>query len=110
MAALEASDAAKAIKIIQGAIERIEALEDIHDQTFDFEKERSLKALRETAEQIKNSQPVSEMEQLERELKKAIAGEEFERAAELRDRLKALRARGESSQGGQRADSRIDIK
>lgn len=38
--------------------------------------------------------PVKEEERLEREIKKAIDGEEYERAADLRDKLSALRAQG----------------
>jgi len=38
-----------------------------------------------------NTLPIQEEERLEQELKKAIEGEEFERAAELRDKLKQLR-------------------
>ncbi len=37
--------------------------------------------------------PVMEEERLEDELKKAIEGEDFERAADLRDKLKAIRNR-----------------
>ena len=38
--------------------------------------------------------PIKEEERLERELRKAIEGEEFERAADLRDKLTALRSDG----------------
>ena len=40
----------------------------------------------------KSMVPIKEEERLESELKKAIEAEDFERAAELRDKLKAIRA------------------
>jgi hypothetical protein len=80
-----------ATTLVQEGIRKLETLEDLDDETFRFERERSLKALRELAGQIQKSRPVSEVEQLEKQLRRAIERQEFERAAQLRDRIRALK-------------------
>jgi hypothetical protein len=89
---LEQGDAPKALKIVQRGREKIAALEEMDDDTFRFERERSLTALRELEKQVRQEQPVSALELLERQLRRAIERQEFERAAELRDRIRELRA------------------
>ena len=81
----------RALRLAKEALQRIENLPELDDETFKFERERSLTALRELAEQIKKNRPLSEMEQFERQLRRAIERQEFERAAQLRDRIRALR-------------------
>jgi tetratricopeptide (TPR) repeat protein len=83
----------KALKIVESAIARIEALEELNDETFTFERARSVGALRELASQIQQARPVSAMERLERQLRRAIDKQEFERAAELRDQIRELKSR-----------------
>lgn len=82
---------AAALAIVRRASERIEALPELDDETFKFERDRSLQALRELAEQIEITRPLSELERLERALRTAVAEQQFERAAELRDRIRVLR-------------------
>ena len=62
------------------------------DDTFRFERERSLSALRALEKQVRQKQPVSPVELLQRQLRRAIERQEFERAAELRDRIRELQA------------------
>jgi hypothetical protein len=81
----------KACALVQSTIQHIDALEELEDETFKFERRRSLMALRELAGQIQSSKPLSEVERLERDLKRAVETQEFERAAQLRDRLRELR-------------------
>ena len=71
------------------------ALEGMDDDTFRFERDRSLATLRELEREIEQKQPVSPVELLQRQLRRAVERQEFERAAELRDRIRALRARRE---------------
>lgn len=92
MLMLEHGQFGEALDTVKAAIAKIEALEDLDDETFQFERERSLAALKDMASQIEESQPVSELESLERELRKAIEIQHFERAADLRDRIRALRS------------------
>jgi hypothetical protein len=91
MLGLEKGAYDKAIRVVNETIEKIEALENTEDETFSFERERSLVALRELAAQIKKNRPLSEQERLEHQLRRAIDTQEFERAAQLRDRLRELR-------------------
>lgn len=81
----------KALKIVERGIEQIEALEDLQDDTFLFERDRSLTALRELSSQIQKNRPLSELERLENQLRRAIERQEFERAAQLRDRIRGLK-------------------
>jgi len=80
-----------ALQIARDAITRIEALPEQENETFQYERQRSLEALQDLIQQIEQTQPLSEMELLERELHQAVEAEEFERAATLRDRIRLLR-------------------
>lgn len=84
----------EALGIIQNAIEMIESLPEIESETFHFERERSLNALREIETQIETNRPLSEMERLRKELQDAVADERYEDAATLRDRIRGLKAKG----------------
>ena len=81
----------KALQVANAGIEKIEQLEEVDDETFQFERNRSVAALRELASQIERNRPLSELEQLEHQLRRAIERQEFERAAQLRDRIRVLR-------------------
>lgn len=81
----------KAGEITRQALETIEALPELDDETFKFERERSLTALRELASQIEKNRPLSELERLEHQLRRAIDRQEFEHAAKLRDRIRNLK-------------------
>ena len=70
---------------------QIEALEEQDEETFKYERQRSMAALRELIAQIERLKPVSKQEQMEKALRQAINAQEFERAAVLRDELRALR-------------------
>jgi hypothetical protein len=81
----------EAAKTTREAIRTIESLDNLEDDTFKFERERSLTALRELLSQIQKNRPLSELERLEHQLRRAIDKQEFERAAQLRDRIRELR-------------------
>jgi hypothetical protein len=91
MLELEKQSYDTALRITKEGIQRIENLSELEDETFHFERERSIKALQELASQIRRNRPLSELEQLESQLRRAIERQEFERAAELRDRIRNLR-------------------
>ncbi len=80
-----------ALRLANEAVEKVMALEELDDETFQFERERSLAALRELAGQIQKNRPLSELERLEHQLRRAIERQEFERAAQLRDRIRSLK-------------------
>ena len=91
MIALGGDDHPKALAIVTGAAGKIEALPDIDEDTFRFERQRSLEALHDLAEQIEKDKPLTELQTLERQLDEAVTTEHYERAAELRDRIRILR-------------------
>ncbi len=80
-----------AVRLVRATLAQIEALPDLELETFQVERQRSLEALRELEQEIEKSQPLSVAEKLERDLRRAVDAQEFERAAELRDHLRALR-------------------
>lgn len=90
MIALDNRQHEAARKIVTEAVEGIESLPEMDNPTFQFERSRSLTALRDLAKQIERSRPMSELERLQQQLQEAIRAEQFERAAELRDRIRAL--------------------
>jgi len=91
MQALDQQAYDRGLRIANEAAEKIAALDDLEDETFKFERERSLTAVRELANQIRRNRPLSELEQLEHQMKRAVERQEFERAAQLRDKIKELR-------------------
>jgi len=91
MHALELRSYDTAVGHLQEAIATVERLPDLDEETFQFERERSLLALRELLSQVQKNRPMSELEQLEHQLRRAIERQEFERAAVLRDRIRLLR-------------------
>jgi hypothetical protein len=91
---LEEGNYGPALELLNQAIAAIEALDDLDNETFQFERERSLAALKDMIGQIEENKPVTELELLERELRQAIESQHFERAADLRDRIRALRTGG----------------
>jgi hypothetical protein len=80
----------EALAIVKKAMAAVEALPEIEASTFQYEHQRSLKALRELARRIRRSKPPGELDLLEKALRTAVEKEAFEHAAELRDRIQAL--------------------
>jgi len=91
MIAVEESSHRKALAILADAEERIEDLPDMENPTFRFERQRSLQAIQELSAQVETNRPRSRMEELEDELREAVHGEKFERAAALRDMIEDLK-------------------
>ena len=73
-------------EIIDSAIKEINSLDEIKNMTFQFEKIRSLNYLKVTLTQISDKQ-LSKIDKLKLELEDAVKIENYERAAEIRDRL-----------------------
>jgi hypothetical protein len=91
MVAMGENNHHRALALVHEAAEAIEALPDIDEDTFRFERHRSMEALHDLTEEIQKSKPLSELEQLENQLLEAVTAERYERAAELRDRIRNLR-------------------
>jgi hypothetical protein len=91
MLELEKNSHEKALALANEAIQKIQGLDEVEDETFQFERDRSLGALRELAAQIQKNRPMTELERLEHQLRRAVERQEFERAAELRDKIRQLK-------------------
>ena len=76
-------------KIIESTIEIIKNMPPIETPAFQFEKIRSLHSLKATLKQIKKRK-ISPVGNLRTELEKAVEVEDYERAAELRDKIVEL--------------------
>lgn len=93
MTALDNHQHEMAQEIVAEAIVGIESLPEMDNPTFRFERDRSMTALRDLAKQIERSRPLSELERLQQQLKEAVETEQFERAADLRDRIRDFQTR-----------------
>ena len=80
----------EALDCIQKVREEIEDLAEVEAEEFFVEKKNSLEALEELEEELRESKPLSQEEQLQRDLDEAVKQENFERAAFLRDQIKDL--------------------
>ena len=90
MIATQDHDYTAGIRIIRDAIDKIENLDEVDAEEFFIEKRRSVESLAELLEELDKRRPLTQSERLQKELHDAIDNEEFERAAELRDRINNL--------------------
>lgn len=79
----------QAVSALESAIEEIEGLDDIPTPPFQFERPRSASYLRAALEQVRQNH-AGPRQKLEEELESAVKEENYERAAEIRDRIRAL--------------------
>jgi len=91
LAELDKQNFDKALRLLADGLRKIEDLNEMDDETFAFERERSLTALQELSDQIGKARPLTKLERLEKQLHKAVDSQEFERAAELRDQIRELK-------------------
>ena len=78
-----------AAQILESAIELIKNMPNIESPAFQFEKLRSLHSLQTTLKQIRKKK-ISPVAKLKSELDQAVEEENYERAAELRDKIKQI--------------------
>jgi len=76
-----------ALLFIRDSIGRIESLSDIESPTFQFERARALNNLKDLFNDL-SSRPVDEKAKLKARLQEALEAENYEAAAEIRDRLR----------------------
>jgi hypothetical protein len=77
-------------EIIEDAITEIRNLPEINNMTFQFEKIRSLNYLKVTLSELDDSKTVSALDQLKLDLEDAVKIENYEKAAEIRDKIQHL--------------------
>ena len=90
-----------------GSVPRMVSLDELEDETFSFERERSLGALRELSDQIQKNRPLSELEQLEKQLGRAIERQEFERGKRMTEVVEVGPGEGTGTSTTFLADSTI---
>ena len=87
--AIERDDVDAAIKLVEKGIAAIERF--VKDHNRDGEADASeIKSLGEWLGELRQLKPLTPVEKLNRELERAVEDEKYERAAELRDALKAI--------------------
>ena len=87
-----------AVDIIESAIDMIKKMPNVDTPAFQFEKIRSINSLKATLKQIQE-QKVSPLDKLRADLEQAVESEDYETAAEIRDRIRALEG-GQEPGGG----------
>ncbi len=87
---LERHDYKAAIRQIERGRDRI--LEALQERVENPTECPEVQFLEQWLEELRNKEPLSRLEMLEREMQKAIAAEAYERAAELRDAIQAEKA------------------
>ncbi len=84
-------DIPNALRLLKAGVDEINNLPEMPDnEIFDFERARSLRSLQELIDQLEDQLPVSQEDELKKELDQAIQSEDYEKAAEIRDQLQKL--------------------
>jgi hypothetical protein len=95
MQALDRQDYEGALKMVREGLERIESFAEEWEGEGEGEGGEDelpeLVYLREWQEELENKRPLSDREQLERDLRIAVEAENFEEAARLRDKIQTMR-------------------
>jgi hypothetical protein len=88
--AIEREDFTEAVKLIEKGMEKIR--EFYHDAENPEMEQQSpeLQFLGEWLEEVREKRPVTKLERMQREMDEAIKAEAYEKAAQLRDAIKAL--------------------
>ena len=91
--AIEKDDVDAAIKLVEKGISGIEKFVKDHNREGEADISE-IKSLGEWLEELRKLKPLTPIEKLNRELERAVEDEKYERAAELRDALKAMQKKG----------------
>lgn len=89
MTAVQNGSPTQGKQILTRSISEIESLQEIDSPAFQFERIRSVNYLKSALKQIDEHHAGPE-QKLEEELKNAVEREDYERAAEIRDKLKEI--------------------
>lgn len=87
--AIEREDFAEAIHLIEKGMEKIKAFYEEAENAEMVTQSPELSFLQEWLDEIRSKTPLTKVEKMQREMDRAIAQEAYERAAELRDQIKA---------------------
>jgi len=90
---IEREEFAGAVRVIQRGMAKIRAFYEKNGGTDAADSSPEMSFLSEWLDDVRRKQPLSKLEKMRREMDKAIESEAYERAAELRDAMKAIKAR-----------------
>jgi len=90
---LERKDYDEALKNIENGISSIENFFKEYQRVDLIKKSEEITFLKKWKEEIQQNKPLTELEKLQKELKEATAREDYERCAELRDRIQKLQGK-----------------
>ncbi len=79
-----------ALRELEMGLQAIENLPAVGGMGYEFEKKRSVSFLKQLRQEIRRNRPLTLRQRLERRLSRAVRNEEYELAAELRDRIETL--------------------
>jgi hypothetical protein len=86
---IEREDFATAVQKIEAGMEKIRGFYETTENIEGAANSPELGFLTEWLEEVRAKQPLTKLQKMQREMDKAIAAEAYERAAELRDQIKA---------------------
>ena len=87
--AIEREDFSEAMKLIEKGMEKTRAFYAECGNAEMESQSPELAFLSEWLEEVRSRQPLTKLEKMQREMDKAIASEAYEKAAELRDAIRA---------------------
>ncbi len=85
----------RAEEIVENGVSEIERFYIENNLTEQLDSSVVLSFLRKWSQEIRESRPLSALEKLQHELNEAVSREDFERAAELRDRIQEIQELGD---------------
>jgi hypothetical protein len=88
--AIEREDLAEAVKLIEKGIEKIKDFYQEHANPEMAEQSPELSFLSEWLQEVRDKRPLTKIERMQREMDEAIKAEAYEKAAQLRDAIRAM--------------------
>jgi hypothetical protein len=88
--AIEREDLVEAVKLIEKGIEKIKEFYQERANPEIAEQSPELSFLSEWLQEVRDKRPLTKIERMQREMDEAIKAEAYERAAQLRDAIRAL--------------------
>ncbi|NIA20517.1 MAG: hypothetical protein GWP05_00805, partial [Anaerolineaceae bacterium] len=98
MVSLKQGRHSEALRQAKEGIRRIESLAPINERRWRRERKAAILKLRRLARHIMRNRPLTPSQRLQLDLKQAVAREDYESAAHLRDRLAAMARQERGSQ------------
>jgi hypothetical protein len=88
--AIEREDFSEAVKLIEKGIEKIREFYNEHGNPDMSEQSPEIAFLTEWLEEVRDKRPLTKIERMQREMDEAIKAEAYEKAAQLRDAIRAM--------------------